>query len=274
MKGEARTLSLQSCSSVLETSSISFTSLDETISGAIILSRSGKELYFGTSTDKIFSRVKLFTRQAINPSKESWRLEYIPAPVYSSVPTSTPSTSPSLVPSAPPSTSPSSVPSNAPNRVFRSYKYCLDLETDGVPFRDAVSGSPIQFQIFKGNRKIYEAAFDGKPSQGNDDRTSWSCLTLDEANLPYDGENNAIVPSDWDNTSFKVVTGGNDGLLIDRFRKETFGSTNEVQYWGANNDYGWCLSTDPNDVNGSFSGSVSGCHVCIQLYANGDWKTC
>jgi len=86
VKAEARTLSLQSCSSVLDTSFISFTSLDETVSGAIIVSRNGKELYFGTSTVKIFSRVKLFTKQAINPSKEAWRLDYIPSPVYSPAP--------------------------------------------------------------------------------------------------------------------------------------------------------------------------------------------
>jgi hypothetical protein len=85
VKDEMRTLSLQSCDKVLDTSSISFTSRDETVSGAIILSRKGKQFYFTVSNTKIFSRVRLSTKQAVNASKEAWKLSYVATPVVQNV---------------------------------------------------------------------------------------------------------------------------------------------------------------------------------------------
>lgn len=154
---------------------------------------------------------------------------------------------------------------------FRSYRYCWDLDTDGVSFTDSKSLSPITFQIFsEKNRKIHEDSINGE----FDPYGSWTCLRIDEEDLrTVDFENNVIVPSDWDNTSFKIDIGGSDAFLIDRIKKETFGS-NKVQYWGANNDYGWCLSTDPDDINGSFSGHAQGCYDCIQWYDNGGAGSC
>ena len=81
VKDEMRTLSLQSCDKVLDTSSISFTSKDETVSGAIVLSRNGKQLYFTVSNTKIFSRVRLSTKQAVNSSREAWQINYVASPV-------------------------------------------------------------------------------------------------------------------------------------------------------------------------------------------------
>jgi len=85
VKDEMRTLSLQSCDKVLNTSSISFTSVDETVSGAIVLSRKDKQFYFTVSNTKIFSRVRLSTKQAVNASKEAWKISYVVAPVVQNI---------------------------------------------------------------------------------------------------------------------------------------------------------------------------------------------
>ena len=78
---EMWTLSLQSCDNVLDTTSISFTTINETFSGAIIVSRYNKQFYYGINTTKLFSQVQLFTKQALNASKESWQLKYVLTPV-------------------------------------------------------------------------------------------------------------------------------------------------------------------------------------------------
>jgi len=77
VKDERRSLYLMSCDALESTSSISFTSRDENTPGAIVVSRNGKTLYVAISTDKIFAKVQLFTKQSVNPSKESWQLNYV-----------------------------------------------------------------------------------------------------------------------------------------------------------------------------------------------------
>jgi hypothetical protein len=155
---------------------------------------------------------------------------------------------------------------------FRNYKYCLDLNVDGVSHKDSKSDSPIRFEVFsKGDRMIYENTYhSGWYNNCMGFLGPWCCFNFDAADH-FHGSGN---PSDWDgDTSFKLIIEGNDAFLIDRVKKETLES-NEVQYWGANNNYGWCLSTDPNGINGSFNGHAESCHECIQWNDNGDVKIC
>ena len=86
VKDEGRDLTLQGCDSV--TSYISFSDMDDAFVGPIVLSRNGREFYFGVSRAKIFSRVRLLTKQSLNSSKNSWKLEFVES---SNMPSSPPS---------------------------------------------------------------------------------------------------------------------------------------------------------------------------------------
>jgi hypothetical protein len=69
--------------------------MDTSLTGAIVISRNGREFYFGVSTTKIFSRLRLFTKQSLNSSKYAWKLEFVEV---SKTPSSLPSMLPSLNP--------------------------------------------------------------------------------------------------------------------------------------------------------------------------------
>ena len=90
VKDERRSLFLQSCD-LLGTSRFSFTSRDENTPGAIVVSRNGKSFYVAISTDKIFERLRLYTKQSVNPSKETWQLNYVSTQSPSIIPSNRPS---------------------------------------------------------------------------------------------------------------------------------------------------------------------------------------
>ena len=75
VKDDGRQLMLQGCDKV--TSAISLKDMNSNFAGPIVLTRNGRDFYFGISTTKIFTRVRLLTKQAINPSKLSWKLEFV-----------------------------------------------------------------------------------------------------------------------------------------------------------------------------------------------------
>lgn len=53
-----------------------------------------------------------------------------------------------------------------------------------------------------------------------------------------------------------IVTNGDDGFYIDEIRLLRNGKV--IKHYGGDNGGGWCLSTDPNDANGSWKGKCSG----------------
>ena len=57
----------------------------------------------------------------------------------------------------------------------------------------------------------------------------------------------------------KVSTNGSDAFMIDRIHLYREGE--KIQSYGANNDRGWCLSTDPKDGTGSWSYAANG--ICV-----------
>jgi len=71
-----------------------------------------------------------------------------------------------------------------------------------------------------------------------------------DANSDHDDVCVDTVNSNNFNNGWIISIEGHDALWIDRFRVTKTGGCSGSFLWGTSNDYGWCLSTDPNDWEG------------------------
>ena len=149
-------------------------------------------------------------------------------------------------------------------------QYCIDYSTKGVSGGDTYD--PVVWKFMdKNGVVIKQTEFSIGDPHGNGPMEYWPIGCENCWHACYDVVTSVPIES------FQVEIKGSDALMIDRVRKARWGKTNvddHVQYWGANNDRGWCLSTDPSDGDGSWSGHADGCHACIKFRDDGSAISC
>ncbi len=116
-----RQLSLQGCNTVSPDHAFSLNLIISDGVGPIVLSNNGKKMYIGINPSKIFSKARLLIKQTLNPTWNTWKIDF---GTGSNEPSTEVSTVPSSVPSFGPSLTLSLVPSVRPSvRSYRSILY-------------------------------------------------------------------------------------------------------------------------------------------------------
>lgn len=143
-------------------------------------------------------------------------------------------------------------------------KVCIDLNTKGV--KNEGTKDKVDFKIYSGNTFLHHKILayadvthsvldlsEITMTAGNP--TKWFCVKLER-------ESNDRA------TNMKIQIHGSDALMIDQAIMYRFGNPYEIKRWGNNDNRGWCLSTDPTHINGSWKDHADECSSCIHFGEN------
>ena len=133
---------------------------------------------------------------------------------------------------------------------------CIDLNTRGI--RNEKTHDDVEFRFYD----YYGDLISSRTVEGitRDFGSYWWCHTFDVRHVYA--------------KSVQIENLGDDALMIDRMTMDWWVDDIIEAEWGVNNDKGWCLSTDPDDINGSWSDHANGCHECLEFRDDGKAYPC
>ncbi len=167
------------------------------------------------------------------------------------------------------------------------YSYYLEIDCDHDSETNEWTSNNIDINIFLKNGRRYYVRLNGVTEYESQQQSLGSAFTKDKAITKFIFMSaSPIKQSEWDKITVSID--GDDAFMIDALaltwekkikrKSDNVGttllnvvrdpietSTGNVQTWGVNGGGAWCLSTDANDGNGSWSDTVNGCFKTVEF---------